>query len=789
MFGSRDFTSCLLSLPLVLALTLPCTAQVSSTPGLTASEIGSLLYQADSFLLAANIDSARSVYVHVLHERKNSVPALTGLGKIALLDRKWSEALAMAKQSWDIDKGLILPHYIAAIAYRELGITQFRHADWRSSRDQFEWILHRDSTFLDALYQFALLERYADAPRHALALAHAQLALKPGMEGPCLGIYKLYTYFVATEDTSEIMPVFRMQPGSIPLFFAAEALRRKGDLPAAEHMLLDLLANPHDVCPQALHLALARLRMGQGDPVGAEREYIRSIQELHTSLGAMLLLQDVKYIISDAELEYYERLHSTQEQKGFFLTFWNFRNPSLALRGNLRLQEHISRRKVAEERYEYYGFRTQFNNPDNLSELSFPRAFALNEELNDMGLVYMRQGEPDDILRKNPSPFDDQELDDRLQPLKGEIRTKEGGELATQITDRFKHTQKDPSESWLYTATPETPRMIFHFQKRNTAENNWRLTLTPANDMLADELQQWDVRYRRLYEGRETDRAVAEKQVKKDSKSFVGYALTTEKQTWEKTKEIFRFPHSIDVFRAPGGQSLLDVSYAVPIGPLAHLLPDSVSAVPVEIGFSLIDARSEHAAVQLDTLQIGLSHRQAGVIIELIRYTVPPDSYAVSMHIRSLRSNILGTWRQTLRVRDYSRAGFSLSSIQYLRPSLEKGAISIEGVKVIQSPYETHLRTEPLYVYFQIYNLVPDLTGTTTFETECILVPEDERDPAKGVVIKKRQKTGKDETAAEFYPLDVHAVSPGRYTLFVRVTDAKRVATITAERALSIVQP
>jgi len=185
---------------------------------------------------------------------------------------------------------------------------------------------------------------------------------------------------------------------------------------------------------------------------------------------------------------------------------------------------------------------------------------------------------------------------------------------------------------------------MFHFQKHNAVGNNWRLVPVPSLDAMIEQLQVWDSRFQRLYEGMEDDRVPLATQMKADAKNVVRYALSTEKQTWEKKTERFTFPHSIgrlpltergfsprrELCDSPG----IDFPWA----------PDSVKSLPVEIGFSLIDAQSRHVAVLRDTIQVGFSRTRTGAILDLIRYTVPADSYAVSMHIRPLAYDMIGTW-------------------------------------------------------------------------------------------------------------------------------------------------
>jgi hypothetical protein len=743
-----------------------------------------------------------------LLDSTQNVQVQIGPGRVALANRNWDKALDHAKQAMKIDTANVPSHYIAAVAEREMGAGLLsRNTRWQSSRRNFEWVVRHDSSFEDVLYQYALLERYDNNQNHALELARAQIESKPDLVGPQLGLYKLYRYWMSVQDSAEFMGWVRNQQGDLPEFFIAESYRRSGNFASAESLLTDLMSRQVSVSPQAIRLALSRLRFKKGDRAGAEAEYWRAVHGLQSELGAAILFEDLKYIVSDAELDTYQGLSKTKSKQEFIRNFWNFRNPSLALKTNLRLQEHIRRCLVAEERYEYYGFRTRFNNPDWLHELTFPRAFSLNNEFNDMGLIYLRHGEPDDILRVSPNVFEIiedlqnpiKELNPRIPWMRPPAPTRSEGKPWLDIKNEIDARQAeglqpmsgqlDPSESWLYNATGDSPKLIFYFQKHNSAGNNWRLTPSPASEYMMNELLEWDVKYQRFFTERELTRTIVQDQVKAAEKVDVDYALSTEKQTWEKTTDAFRFPHSIDVFRAPDGKALLDISYAIPLAPLARHLSDTVQSLPVEIGVSLIDSHSQKTDSQLDTVLLGLSHTRTGVVVDLARYTVPPDSYSVSMHIRPLQGNTLGTWHQALRVNDYSRPGLMVSSIQILRPSTEKGSVIIDGVKVTQSPFRTHVRTDSLYLYFQIYHLVPDAFGSTAYRTECLLLPKDESDLSKGDVIHRVEKTGKDEMAAEFYAIDVRSVNPGRYRLIVKITDRKRVQTLMAERDIEIVKP
>ncbi|HMK39791.1 MAG TPA: hypothetical protein VK569_10645, partial [Bacteroidota bacterium] len=769
----------------------------------TSEQIVTCLARADSLLTVGNVDSAKALYGSVTVWQPDGILPLTGLGRAALAERDWNAALEYANRVMAIDTGNIASRYIAAIAQREIGSFAFRevafsgpsrYGDWGKSRKEFKWILGRDSSFEDVLYQFSLLLRYEGDRDGALAMDSAQIARKPELVGPRFGRYNLFRYFMFAEDSTDFTGWLSGMPGTLPRYFMAEEFRRRGNLAAAETLFTSLLQSPGDVCPQVIHLALARLRLKQGNRRAAELEYWKAVNEIRSPLGSAIIFDDLKYIVSDWELLLFNSLKSVPRQQEFFRSFWNFRNPSLALKTNLRLQEHIRRFIHAEETFEYYGARTAFNNPDRQHELHFPLAVSLNNEFNDMGLIYIRHGEADDVLRHDYSPFDDSVREPPPGYKQGVVSRQEQEHAKERFERQFRErhlfsSAHDSFESWLYDATSETPRMIFNFQKHNAVGNNWRLVTVPSLDAMIGELQVWDSKYQRLDAGMENERVPLITQMKAESEHVVHYALSTERQTWEKKTETFRFPHAIDVFRAPDGRSLLDVSYAIPLASLSRAVSDTVKSIPVEIGFSLVDAKARNAATQLDTIQVGFGRTRTGAILDLIRYTVPADSYAVSMHIRPLSTNLLGTWRQVLRVKDFASSDLSMSSVQFLKASTETGALAIDGVKVVQSPFRTQLRTEPLLVYFQVYNLVPDAFGATSYKSECILLPLDEADPEKGKVIFTKEKVEKEKMVAEFDQIDVRSTPPGHYRFIVKVTDRKRVQTIMAERELDIVRP
>jgi hypothetical protein len=250
--------------------------------------------------------------------------------------------------------------------------------------------------------------------------------------------------------------------------------------------------------------------------------------------------------------------------------------------------------------------------------------------------------------------------------------------------------------------------------------------------------------------------------------------------------EPVRIPHAVDIFRAADGQGMLDVSYAVPLGTLWRQGGDSVQLARAEVGVSVQTADARPVASRLDTLLFRCRKGGEGISVELHRFTVPPDSYTVSLHLRGVEKNLFGSWMQGVRVPDYARPRPMLSSIQVLIPATRASTLEIDGVRVMQSPFRGTSRKQRFFIYFKVYNLIRDDRGTASYSTEVLLVPRGSDDEDDAISLGSQNRTGRQDTGAEFQTLDLSRVPTGPYRLIVRVTDRNRVSTVSAERELEV---
>jgi hypothetical protein len=601
--------------------------------------------------------------------------------------------------------------------------------------------------YRDVLLQLAILERYRGELDRALDLAYRQIALRPGLPEAEIGLYRIYRFLLYDQSPQDALRMLKLRPTHESLFFTAELLRRVNQLDDSEKLLRQLMLSPGEVPVQAALLSQTRIDVKRGRADSGEHAYWEAVDRVSTGLGSALLFEDLKYIVTDAELDAYNALSSDRRKQAFFRSFWARRNPTPSAPSNPRLVEHYRRLLVAESEFEYYGFRNAFNDPERFRTFHFPRSFALNREYNDKGLIWIRHGKADVIRRA---------LND--------------------------------TEFWIYFQRGEDPQRIFSFSMRNSVANNWRLISLPDAPELIEELAVYDKRYRDLLTADPLARLGREGAVIDQSRDNVEEGLATDRHTWREETVPLVIPGSVDAFRSDGGKTLLDITYGMPLDQIAEKLPAGTSEASIEVGVDISTPQGVRQSARIDTLRLAVDADFRGAYSGLFRSVVVPESLIVAVHVRVIGSAMIGGWRQPLRVRDFTGEGLMLSDLQLLLPSSREPAIEIEGVKVMQSPFHRVPRENPLMTYMHVYNLTQDVWGKTLYTIRYMLAPPDADPGEDEELLLEETLSGTSAFDARFRMLNLGAVDEGSYRLIVRVTDTKRNRVAQAERLIEVLE-
>ena len=169
----------------------------------------------------------------------------------------------------------------------------------------------------------------------------------------------------------------------------------------------------------------------------------------------------------------------------------------------------------------------------------------------------------------------------------------------------------------------------------------------------------------------------------------------------------------------------------------------------------------------------------------VLRLSADPDSSHAAFFLRPSRRRLLGGWKQSVRIPDFSETELDMSSVvpaHVIWPDV-KGSegFNLRGINAVPNPSLRFSRKDPVYIYFELYNLTPDERGTTSYDISYGLTRLKQtgvrrllrifgsgKKPATTVTVS--QLGGAPDTR-EYRSLDLSKAGRGEFLLTVRVRD------------------
>lgn len=804
----------------------------SSAVGITYVDLG------NRYLNSGEHGKAADAFEHAI-ESGHMAEGFVGLARIAVADKNWSEAEERLQDALDADSSYFDAHYFNAITQRELAkfrtLNQTRH--WNLSENEFRWLIEADSLFDDVLYQYALLKQYRGDHKAAIRLAERQVQLKPTLSDALEGVFSIYRHFIHHESPDRALKYLRAAESQTALYFTAEVLRREGMLEEADRVLRRILKEAPDFPVQPLILSQARIRYSQARFDEAESLVNEAIDQLEEPVDAKFLFADFKHVITEDELDHYRSLSTPDDFKAFFRSMWTQRDPLPARSYNVRLAEHYRRLLVAEREYVYDGFRIWHNNPDRLGQLRFPSTYALNDEFNDKGLIFIRHGEPDEREVQVGDHMDFRSVPGDIDPF---FTPGEHSYAAGWL----------PNESWRYHSPVQ---MDFHFVLAGGGQpNNWRLIPVLTNYQMLNSREHWGARYYQLaraaetlagiqgdkvldanastrgigafdeevseqeasrldsaYDGRRLDmnlmdahmRAQLEFQDTRDrliegSRRDVELALSTDQHTWEDEIERIDIPYMLSAFRGEEGRTDVEIDFALPLGKITEQTGAN-STVDVEVGYSVHDEAWRPMAEEAEVKHLPATPDPSAASIDFFRFAVAPGKYNLSLFGSPVSTAQMGGYKFEYEAPDYSGQLLEMSDLllaEFIGPARSGSRFDRGDFHISPNPFLRFSNAQPVYVYFEIYNLTLAGDDQTSFSIDYILKPERPRPKFLGIfgggdrpaVTIAEERTGSELSPVEHAGIDVQSVDPGPYTLTVRVTDHVTGRVVERSRPLEL---
>lgn len=275
--------------------------------------------------------------------------------------------------------------------------------------------------------------------------------------------------------------------------------------------------------------------------------------------------------------------------------------------------------------------------------------------------------------------------------------------------------------------------------------------------------------------------------------------------------ERYEVPLQVVRFRGPGGQMDLEVHSSLPLGKLTA--NTAVETGELEYGLFIQDERA--VEIERQTQKAVLEFRSVGrERRESWRVTLDPDrKFLVGVEAREPLTWHAAVGRVQVEPRRFEAGELSVSDVllaDVVEPLTAEPA-DRTGFRVVANPAMAYTADDPVALYFEIYNLLPDAEQYASYEIELVVtVKELER---KGPLIsrivgeladkwgltaegteavqlrfhKEAHVVARDQIP-EYFRFQLPGAPPGRYGLRVTVTDRNAGRSAVAEREFRIIE-
>ncbi len=244
-------------------------------------------------------------------------------------------------------------------------------------------------------------------------------------------------------------------------------------------------------------------------------------------------------------------------------------------------------------------------------------------------------------------------------------------------------------------------------------------------------------------------------------------------------------------FALPGAETELVVYFATP-------MPNSGGA-RYRKGLAIYDEGWREITRRVEEMEYVTGVRPAAgtgsaesFILDLFRVRMMPGRYHFALQIDDRESGAVGIWKGRVDVRGFADGELGLSDV-VLAAQVTSGGdnprFNRNNHTVLPLPSRTFLRGQPLFLYYEVYNLEADEAGGSEFRVDYTvrskaidrgavqrlfgavkgLVGVSEEPEAITLSFERRGSAGR--VAAEYLSFDTQELIPGTYTLDVTLTD------------------
>ncbi len=534
------------------------------------------------------------------------------------------------------------------------------------------------------------------------------------------------------------------------------------------------LINLNDTWP-LIQLSIIFIELNK--PQEASEAFYGGLNEINDPQNVDRLFIDVRDIASQAEIKQWESLENNQSKLEFLRIFWKKRDPNPIDPVNERLVEHYKRLSYA---------RMNYSKP-------------FKPWYDDRGTLFVRLNKPDRIYYGRPR----QSIKENESWLYDNIKSGLFYDLVDvggyfEIRSLFDAVEKDARIEDVVELFNERAAYNPYYQrlavKIKTEADVQQLRYeekagmgTPGGTSKPDETALvMDASRTRFAAG-----MLGTNTFLQDNLFNLGYSGS----------QHFIFdvgaPHlpincNFASFKAAKTNTRLEFYYAVPFNQL-NFIPNisetNKFTTSLKLSMTLFDLKYDEVKKLDREFDITASGNEISshFYIDQMDNEIPPGKYVAALEIRNNEKDKVGIYQFVISVRDYSADSLTVSDIeiaQYVDNTIskEKFVKPKSTLKVVPNPAAGILKTKPLTVYYEVYNLTLNDEGKSSYQISYSIKMAENSDflgKIKGVFSGKKEastssittKEGKSTTEREYIGFDISELPPGVATLEIKVKD------------------
>ncbi|MFT5143504.1 MAG: GWxTD domain-containing protein, partial [Thalassolituus oleivorans] len=284
------------------------------------------------------------------------------------------------------------------------------------------------------------------------------------------------------------------------------------------------------------------------------------------------------------------------------------------------------------------------------------------------------------------------------------------------------------------------------------------------------------------------------------------FRKTPDRYDYEPPGRQIDLPYLVSAFKGSTGRTDLFVNYGIPIlefadqGNMIDITANSGTFVISENRDILAERRRTIYGLRTDQI---VEFNEANLWIDSETVSVPPGRVDVSVEFETTSGGTVAVQRRSVDVRDFDGTDLNVSDIllAYRVEEVDDGRplsgsdVVRNGLSITPAPWSVFSRQNPIYLYFEVYNLDVSGDGRADYEVEATLRPKETGSRVGRLV--KGIFGGRDGGVSVSLPTSVAATSDGQYlildaanqeeglyTLHLTVTDRKTGKQVVRDRDL-----